>query len=173
LSEAGEDVVEYWLNVVKGYFTMKDLKIKRNKEIDFLAVTLGEPDRRLGSKAHVEVQVGAYSRAIKGRPERPVWPPLEYAERIVRSKFEDPAVVSEVVRRLGEDYRKVAVWGSYGRNRPDREARRILFEELEGRGVTVVGFEEVLREVEESIGTGMYTNSALRMIQYYKYMREW
>jgi hypothetical protein len=44
---------------------------------------------------------------------------------------------------------------------------------LEGRGVTVVGFEEVLREVEESIGTGMYTNSALRMIQYYKYMREW
>ena len=133
MSEASEDVVEYWLNVVKNYFTMKNLKIKRNKEINFLAVTLGEPDRRLGSKVHVEVHVPAYSRAIKGSPEKPVWPPSEYAERIVRSKFEDPVVVSEVVRRLGEGYRKVAVWGSYGRNRPDREARKTLFEELERR----------------------------------------
>jgi len=43
MSEAGEEIVEYWLNL-KGYFIMKNLKIRRNKEIDFLAITLGEPD---------------------------------------------------------------------------------------------------------------------------------
>ena len=63
MSEAGEEIVEYWLNL-KGYFIMKNLKIRRNKEIDFLAITLGEPDEMLDKKAHIEVHASAYSRAI-------------------------------------------------------------------------------------------------------------
>ncbi|MEM2841629.1 MAG: hypothetical protein QXN62_08745 [Candidatus Bathyarchaeia archaeon] len=172
MSEASEDVVEYWLSSMD-YFTMRNRKVRRNKEIDFLAITLGKPDGRLGSRTHIEVHVGAFSRAIKSRSDRPVWPPSAYAERLVRSKFEDPDVVGEVIKMLGEDYRRVAVWGSYGRTRPDREAREELFKELEKRGITVVRFEELVREVEKKIGTGMHSNPAIRMIQYYKYMQEW
>jgi len=168
MSEAGEEIVEYWLNS-KGYFIMKNLKIRRNKEIDFLAITLGEPDERLTEKAHIEVHVAAYSRAIGGG----YWPPPVYAERIVKTKFEDPAVVEEVVRRLGEGYSKAAIWGSYGRRKPDREARKALFHELEKRGVTVIPFEKVLEDVERKIGTGMHVHPALRTIQYYKFRNEW
>lgn len=39
MSEASEDVVEYWL-FSKGYFIMRNLKVKKNREIDFLAITL-------------------------------------------------------------------------------------------------------------------------------------
>jgi len=168
MSEAGEEIVEYWLNS-KGYFIMKNLKIRRNKEIDFLAITLGEPDEMLTKKAHIEVHVAAYSRAIGGGH----WPPSTYAERIVKTKFEDPVVVEEVVKRLGEGYGKVAIWGSYGRRKPDREARKALFDELGKRGVTVIPFEEVLEEVEGKIGTGMHMHPALRTIQYYKFKPEW
>jgi hypothetical protein len=33
LSEASEEVVEYWLNVVRGFFTIRGLKVG-NREID-------------------------------------------------------------------------------------------------------------------------------------------
>jgi len=55
LSEAGEDVVEYWL-FSKGYFIMRNLRVKKNREIDFLAITLSKLDERLGE---IEVHVVA------------------------------------------------------------------------------------------------------------------
>lgn len=167
VSEAGEEVVEHWLNVVKGFFTIKGLKVG-NREIDFLAVKLDGEDPILGSRAHVEVHVAAYSRAIG----KPYWPPSGQAEQLCK-KFYEKHVEDEIVKRLGEDYRRVLVLGSYGRYKPDSVARAELIEELEKRGITVVKFEEVLKEVEASITESFYTRPALRMIQYYKYMREW
>ena|GEM_PF-5509679 len=164
MSEAGEDVVEYWL-FSKGYFIMRNLRVKKNREIDFLAITLSKPDERLGEKAHIEVHVAAYSRAIG-------YPISLIVKNIVR-KFEDPYIVEEVVKRLGEHHRRVMIYGSYGRVKPDRKARRELFEELKKTGITVIGFEEVLKEVQEVVGTRGITNPAVRMIQYYKYIPEW
>jgi hypothetical protein len=94
LSEASEEIVEYWLNVVRGFFTLRGLKVGI-REIDFLAV------------------------------------------------------------------------------KPDGEARSKLIGELEKLGVRVVKFEDVLKEVQDSLTTATYTRPALRMIQYYKYIPEW
>jgi len=167
VSEASEEVVEYWLNVVRGFFTIRGLKVG-NREIDFLAVKLDGEDPILGSRAHVEVHVAAYSRAI----DKPYWPPSSQAERLSR-KFHEKHVMNEVVKRLGEGYRRVLVLGSYGRYKPDSAARTELIRELEKQGITVVKFEEILKEVEGSITESFYTRPALRMIQYYKYIREW
>lgn len=167
MSEASEEVVEYWLNAVKGFFTIRGLKVG-NREIDFLAVKLDGEDPILGSKAHVEVHAPAYSRVI----DSPYWPPESQAQRLAK-KFTEKHVRAEVTKRLGGDYRMVLVLGSYGRYRPNREARSKLIHELERLGVKVVKFEDVLREVQESITTAMYTRPALRVIQYYKYISEW
>ena len=164
MSEASEEVVEYWLNVVKGFFTIRGLKVG-NREIDFLVVKLDGKDFFLGSKAHVEVHAPAYARAIGS----PYWPPKSQAQRLAK-KFYEEHVKAEVVKRLGEGYSKVLVLGSYGRLKPEREARLKLIQELEKLGVKVVRFEDVLKEVQESITTAMYTRPALRMIQYYKYI---
>jgi hypothetical protein len=163
LSEASEEVVEYWLNVVKGFFTIRDLKVG-NREIDFLAVKLDGEDPILGSRAHVEVHVSAYARAIS------YWPPRSQAPNVVK-KFE--RVKAEVTKRLGEGYNRVFIFGSYGRFKPDREARAEFIDELERLGVKVVKFEDVLKEVQDSLTTSAYTRPALRMIQYYKYIPEW
>lgn len=167
MSEASEEVVEYWLNS-KGYFIMKNLKIKKNKEIDFLAITLGEPDERLGERAHIEVHASAFSRAISEK-----YAPSPYAERFVKKKFEDDVVRNEVIKRLGKDYKKVVIWGSYGRREPNKKDREELFREFKKRGIVVIKFEDVLKEVEDKIGTGLYTHPALRMIQYYKFKDKW
>ena len=168
MSEASEEVVEYWLNVVKGFFTIRGLKVG-NREIDFLAIKLDGEDPVLGKKAHVEVHVPAYSRAIGS----PYWPPESQAQRLVERKFDEKHIKAEVAKRLGEDYTKVLILGSYGRLRPEREARSKLIQELERLGVKVVKFEDVLRDVQEVITTSTYTRPALRMIQYYKYIPEW
>mgnify|MGYP000135469877 CR=1 FL=1 len=39
------------------------------------------------------------------------------------------------MRSFGQDYTKAIVLGSYGRDRPDPEARKALIDELEKRGV--------------------------------------
>jgi hypothetical protein len=167
LSEASEEVVEYWLNVVKGFFTIRGLKVG-NREIDFLAVKLDGEDPVLGSRAHVEVHAPAYARAI----DSPYWPPESQAQRLAR-KFGEEHVRAEAARRLGGGYTRVLVLGSYGRYEPDKEARSKLIHELERLGVKVVRFEDVLREVQGSITTAAYTRPALRMIQYYKYIPKW
>jgi hypothetical protein len=167
LSEASEEVVEYWLNVVKGFFTIRGLKVG-NREVDFLAIKLDGEDRLLGSRAHVEVHAPAYARAIG----LPYWPPESQAQRLVK-KFDEEHVKAEVTKRLGEGYNRVLILGSYGRVEPEREARSKLIQELEKLGVKVVKFEDVLGEVQGSITTATYTRPALRMIQYYKYIAEW
>jgi hypothetical protein len=165
LSEASEEVVEYWLNVVRGFFTIRGLKVG-NREIDFLAVKFDGEDPVLGSKAHVEVHVSAYSRAIG------YWPPQPQAQRVLR-KFDEKHVKAEVTKRLGEGYGRVFIFGSYGRLKPDKKARSEFIDALEKLGVKVVKFEDVLKEVQDSLTTASYTRPALRMIQYYKYIPEW
>jgi hypothetical protein len=165
LSEASEEVVEYWLNIVKGFFTIRGLKVG-NWEVDFLAVKLDGEDPILGSKAHVEAHVPAYSRAIG------YWPPRSQAEKVAK-KFTEEHVRVEVRKRLGEGYSRVFILGSYGRFKPEREARSEFIGELEKLGVRVVKFEVVLKEVQDSLTTAAYTRPALRMIQYYKYIPEW
>jgi len=63
LRRLGQDthILECWLNVVKGFFIIRGLKVG-NREVDFLAVKLDGEDPILGSRAHVEVHVSAYSR---------------------------------------------------------------------------------------------------------------
>jgi hypothetical protein len=136
--------------------------------VDFLAVTSGDEDSILGRRAHVEVQVAAYSRAIG----KSYWPPSNMAQRF-KKKFDEPHVKAEVTRRLGEDYRRVLVLGSYGRTKPDRGARRELIKELKKLGITVIGFENILEEVQNSLTTASYTRPALRMIQHYKFIPKW
>jgi hypothetical protein len=165
LSEASEEVVEYWLNVVRGFFTIRGLKVG-NREIDFLAIKLDGKDPVLGSRAHVEVNVSAYARAIR------YWPPQSQAENVVK-KFNEKHVKAEVTKRLGENYSKVFIFGSYGRYKPDKKARSEFIDAVEKLGVKVVKFEDVLKEVQDSLTTATYTRPALRMIQYYKYIPEW
>lgn len=86
MSEAGEDVVEYWL-FSKGYFIMRNLKVKKNREVDFLVITFSKPDERLGEKAHIEVHVATYSRAIS-------YPIPVIVDRIAK-KFEDKYIKEE------------------------------------------------------------------------------
>jgi hypothetical protein len=167
LSEASEEVVEYWLNVVRGFFTIRGLKVG-NREIDFLAVKLDGEDPILGSRAHVEVHVAAYSRAIGS----PYWPPESQAQRLAR-KFDEEHVRAEVKRRLGEGYSRALILGSYGRFEPEKEARSKLINALQKLGIRVVKFEDVLKEVQGSLTTATYTRPALRMIQYYKYIPKW
>ena len=128
MSEASEEVVEYWLNAVKGFFTIRGLKVG-NREIDFLAVRLDGGDPILGSKAHVEVHAPAYARAIGSQ----YWPPESQAQRLAK-KFTEKHVRAEVAKRLGGDYRMVLVLGSYGRYRPDKEARSKQSMSLKGWG---------------------------------------
>ena len=167
MSEASEEVVEYWLNVVKGFFTIRGLKVG-NREIDFLAVKLDGEDPILGSRAHVEVHAAAYSRVIGA----PYWPPESQAERLAK-KFDEAHVKAEVTRRLGEGYSRVLILGSYGKVKPEKEARFKLIDALQRFGIRVVKFEDVLRDVQDSLTTATYIRPALRMIQYYKYIPEW
>lgn len=77
-----------------------------------MAFTLSEEDPILGKRAHVEVHVAAYPRAIA----EPYWPASAMAKRLAR-KFNEPHVRAEVLRRLKESYNKVLVSGSYGRTK--------------------------------------------------------
>lgn len=61
MDQASEEIVETWLNL-KGYFTMRNITLKGDKEIGFLAISLNEAP--LGKRCRVEVQASPYSRVI-------------------------------------------------------------------------------------------------------------
>lgn len=82
---------------------MRNLKVKGNREIAFLAITLSKPDERLGEKAHIEVHAAAYSRAIG-------YPISVAVDRTLR-KLEDKYIVEEVTKRLREHYRRNLIDG--------------------------------------------------------------
>jgi len=168
VSQASEEIVEAWLKE-KGYFIMRNIRLKRNKEIDFLAIHLEGGCEPLRERCHIEVQASPYSRAIS----KPYWPPESYADWLVRRKFEDDIVKAEVTKRLGNDYQKVLVLGSYGRTKPSKEERNKLIKEIERRGVKVIKFEDVLNQVQKSLGTGTYAQPSLRILQYFKFMKNW
>jgi len=168
VSQASEEIVEAWLKE-KGYFIMRNIRLKGNKEIDFLAINLDGGYEPLGKRCHIEVQVSPYSRAI----EKPYWPPEEWAKQLAKRKFEDEAVRAEVVRRLGGDYQKVLVLGSYGRTKPNKRERDRLIKEIEKRGVRVIKFETVLNQVLKALTTRTHTQPSLQVLQYFKFMKEW
>lgn len=168
MSMAGEEIVEVWLNH-KGYFVMRNVRVKGGREIDFLAFAPKGGCEELGERCHVEVQASPYARVIG----KPFYPPEEWAEKLVARKFNHKDVMAEAEKWFGKDYEKILVLGSYGRIEPDKEERERLIRKVEELGVRVVKFEKVLTEVLDSLGTGTYTQPSLRILQFLKFMEKW
>ena len=168
MSEAAEEIVEAWLKQ-RGYFVMRNIRLRKNKEIDFLAIRLREDRKEVEKKCHIEVQVSPYSRAIG----KPFWPPECWAEDYIKKKFDDEDVREEVKRKLGKNYERVLILGSYGQQKPNKAERMRLIKEFEIRGIRVVKFEDVLKEVMESLGTETHREPSIKTLQLIKFMKEW
>ena len=97
--------------------------------------------------------------------------PKKFTEDFIfKRKFKDPIVEENVEKWLGDDYRRILIFGSYGRTKPDENARNEVIKNLEAKGVSMVKFEEILRELYISLETRAYSEPSLRMLQYIKFL---
>ncbi len=102
-----EQIVEAYVRYVKGWFTMSNIKCKRNKEIDLLAVDLD------GNKYHIEttIYLDNWPLEIDERGRKNVVTVEWYAEY----KFLDEAVLEKVreifkISNLNEYKRILVYW---------------------------------------------------------------
>ncbi len=147
---ASEEIVRYWIQECRGFFTQDSISLPRNKEIDLLAI---HPD---GRKWHLEIQVAVRYANYKSAA-------AEISEDFNRRKFEDPTVKAAVIEHLGDIYAKKCVIGRvYLR---DNDIRDEFIKECSAHSVDVILFDDVMHEVAASLGTHTHLNQVIRTIQ--------
>ncbi len=164
---AAEEIVKYWYES-KGYFVMDSLRIPkgRNKEIDLLAVKLSDDKNGVADKIHIEVSVSNNSLWFaKGDMAKTI---QADAERYHAKKFTDKNVSGYVKQLLGKDYKMVEVRGRMTLN-GKTDARPEYIKQRKKMGVTVVPFETILKEVNETMSASIQANPIIQTVQLIKY----
>jgi len=156
---AAEEIVKYWYQQ-QGYFLKESIRLPRNKEIDFLAVRLSPDGKRIEEKLHIEVQVSNRSANYTVNPAK-------LARDYHQTKFE--SVKSFVKELLGKGYKMVEVRGKMAYK--NKDIRDTYIKLRRKKKVKVIPFENILKEVQNQLGTNTQSNSVIQTIQLIKFQK--
>ncbi len=154
---AAEEIVKYWYQS-KGYFVMESVRLPRGREIDLLAIRLADDNKTVIDKLHIEVQVSNNFTNFKLTAQN-------IAEQYHLKKF---LLVQEAVRKIiGENYRMIEVRGKMAFGKADIRSEYMALRKKSG--VEIIPFEEILKEILESLPPNIQSNPVMQALQYLKY----
>jgi len=142
-----EEIVKFWLQM-NGYFLQSSIRLPRNKEIDILAI-----DTK-GNKFHIEVSVSVRMANYKFNAK-------ELAKKFSINKF--LSISKEVKSKIGSNYQKKFVVGKVLRG--NKDIRDEFITECKKLNIDVLKFDDILKEVSDSLSTHSHLNPIIKAIQ--------
>jgi len=150
-------IVDRYMQLVKGCFTMTNVALEGGKEIDLLAV-----NPISGERFHIEARVPTgkgFRLRMKDTQTKSGRKHKRGVDTINEIKFAHPTVVNSIKKIFGSSqYRKVlVVW--------DIENSDVIKGAKDVYGIEVWRISDIISEIIKTIGTKSYRNDVLRTIQ--------
>jgi len=158
---AEKDIVNYWLNK-KGFFTISNIKVARNKDLGILALRFDK--EKLKELLHIEVSCSISSSITETTDLK------KTVDKIAGIKFLNPSVskaVDSYVKQF-QNLRKtkrILVLGALAKSR-----KKEIINVFKSKNITVVEFEEIACEVIKELDTQYYKNDVIRTLQLVKHL---
>ena len=150
---AEKEIVNFWLNR-KGYFTLSNIK-SRNKDIGILA--LKYEDGALKNIMHFEVCCSITGFIDQGH----------IFEKIIFEKFNDKNIkdsISSYVKNNSITVENFFVINSLPKENKDLESK------FEKNGISLVEFENILKDVLKELDTAYFKENTIRTLQLIKFL---
>jgi hypothetical protein len=150
-------IVDRYMQLVKGCFTMTNIMLEGGKEIDLLA---GNP--RSVEKYHVEVRVAigkGFRLRIKDTQTKNGRKHRRGLDTLSAIKFEPPIVVNSVRRIFGSsDYKRVLVVWDVQSNEVVKQAKVVY-------GIEVWKMPDIIDQIMKRVETKAHRDDVLRTLQ--------
>ncbi len=158
--ETSEHIVESYVRYIKNWFTISNIKCRKGKEIDLLAI-----DPQSNKRYHIEVSVSVVehfkkltSNIFKKGEKDPatIKTTLTFFEE---NKYNDVAICEKLKEYGFEDnYEKIIV--TY-----DIEKSPHMDNQLKKYNITIWKIHDIIQEISEKIDEKYYSDEILRIIQ--------
>lgn len=150
-------IVQRYLELVKGWFTMTNVALAGGKELDILAI-----DPRSSAKYHIEVRI-ATGRGFKIRlvdtQTRDGRKHKRGLDTLDAEKFSSPEVIEGCKRIFGCcEYKKVLVVWDVQEPTVIDQARKLY-------GIEIWRISDLIAELMRKVGTKAYRDDILRLVQ--------
>ena len=158
-----KEIVLWWLNR-NGFFTLSNIKLPRNREVEILAF---KPATNEVIHVEISCSVGSGILSQARSPEAAV-------KEFIQRKFNDPVVEKVVAKKIKDffgshgaihGYEKVIVLGLSAKQR-----REELVQILQGESIKVLRFEELLLDVMNNLDGQNYNSDIIRTLQLTKFL---
>ncbi len=157
---AEKEIVNYWLNK-KGFFTISNIKVARNKDLGILALKFNK--EKLKELLHIEVSCSISSSIAETADLK------KTADKISTIKFLNPsvskAVDSYVKQFQSKKTKRILVLGALPKSR-----KQEIIDSFKAKDIAVVEFEEIALEVIQELDTQYYKNDVIRTLQLVKHL---
>lgn len=156
--EASEKVIDVYLKTELKAFTINNIKLKYNKEIDFLAIDYSF------KRYHIESSISTSSIFSK-LTNNPLDSTTEKAHRrrclefFEKEKFNHPLVIEKLkeFNFVGNNYKKIIVTWSV--------KEQSVIEEVKNKGIEIWFFKDILKKVFKNTNINEYLSDEQRIFQ--------
>jgi len=158
---AEKEIVNYWLNK-KGFFTISNIKVARNKDVGILALKFDK--EKLNELLHIEVSCSISSSITETIDIK------KTVDKIAGINFLNQSVSKAVDAHLQQfqnikKIKRILVLGALPKSR-----KKEIIESFNAKGITVVEFEEIACEVIKELDMQYYKNDVIRTLQLVKHL---